>query len=199
MNQLNPDSTHLSGAKLYLRWLFAGVVAFFALAGGTYVGYSKAFQDGFASQQVAALNRSLLDLGDKFPNYELFRVDSGTETTVSQLLSDGPVLLIFMSRTCPACEMMEAYWAKKVVPNLRTDIQLVCVYGDDEWPGADTLGIGAPFGRALVTTTTWEDQKEADGMTATPTLVALDATGTIRLLATGFSRTVSSDLVNELL
>jgi len=53
---------------------------------------------------AASRKRALLDTGKPAPEFRLQKIPGG-ETSLAELLRDGPVLLTFFKVTCPVCQM----------------------------------------------------------------------------------------------
>lgn len=193
--RINPPPAHL--LPYVVKWLAAGVVIFAGIAGGVYTGYTRALHNSRENEATATRNETYLDVGDPFPACKLYHPATAQETTVPQIVARGPAIMLYLSYACGACEAMAGYWTRKVVPELRDDIQIVCVYDDRVWQPAQTEA--APFSRGIIMTADREAQKDMDGISATPTLVAVDTQGIIRLVCTGFDRSVNSDVLNALL
>ena len=182
-----------------LKSLVAGIVIFVGIAGGIYTGMAFSNKGLLGVSPADLPNSSYLDLGEQFPNYTLWNPKDGTETTVAKLVSRGPTLLVFVSSTCGACKTMAGYWKRKEISNLRDDIQIALVYDKDElmseYGMADILDLPG----SLVLGIDRSANKTDDGISATPTFVALNTDGKIEMIMTGFRRDIGSKFLNELL
>lgn len=188
----------LSSPKL-LQYLVAGVIGCAAIAAGIYLGFSSAMESASGKRLLHSLNHSYLDIGDPVPDYELWDAESQRKTSVKQLTEGRPALLLFVSTSCGACHSMSDYWATKVVPLLSKDIVWLTIYDAGDWNGDSASAVeDRLFPMATVMTADRDEQEKKDGITSTPTLVAVKADGQIALIATGFSREVSGEFLNGL-
>ena len=178
-----------------LKCVFAGIVIFVGIAGGIYAGSLLASQGQNGPSADALRNRTFLEIGDSFPDYQLKDVFGGTQTSVSQLAGRGPVLLAFISRGCDACEHMLSQWRRKVMGQMDKRIQVVLVYAEDE--GSPEELREAPVSGTLVVTTDRKSQKKIDGITSSPVLIGLDHNSKITTIISGFDSNVGSEYLNK--
>lgn len=177
-----------------VKSIAAGIVIFAGVAGGIYTGMALTRQ-GSTPEEMP--NNTLLDIGETFPDYALWNPHTNETTSVSALTSRGPTLLIFVSANCGPCHSMAAYWRKKVTSQLREDIQIALVYNNDELVSDDRQVKLLDIPGALTLGADRATQREDDGITSTPTFVALDEQMKISLILTGFRRDLGSDYFNE--
>lgn len=177
-----------------LKWLVVGVIIFVGIFGGVYSGLTLS-QNGFSTGLSEKYQNSTnLDIGERFPDYQLYDPINNTQTTVTQLLSQGPALLVFSSRSCGACEEMISFWRKRVLEKIDHNIQLVWVYDSNET--APSTNVLSQYNVKMLVTDRGSQMTE-DGISGTPTLIGLDRTSKIVFIVTGFSRTVGSDFINK--
>jgi peroxiredoxin len=178
-----------------LKSVIVGIVIFVGIAGGIYTGSLLASQKSDQPSADALRNRTFLEIGDSFPDYQFKDVFGGTQTGVSQLAGRGPVLLAFVSRGCDACEHMLSQWRRKVMSQMDKRIQVVLVYAEDE--GSPEELREAPVPGTLVVTTDRKSQKKIDGITSSPVLIGLDPQGKITMIISGFDSNVGSGYFNK--
>jgi len=193
-----PPPAKANAYRFVVKWLVAGGILFAALAGGIYTGLSATPHRAQTTPE-SLQHPALLDLGDRFPDYELVDPVAHTRTTVAALTAEGPVLLLFVSESCNICRNLGRYWRKKVVPALRDDIQLALVFDVGDWSGTlDSTGdLFLPGARIF--TTDREAQRGDDGIVGTPILVGLGTDSRIRFISPGFNREVGSEFINAYL
>jgi thiol-disulfide isomerase/thioredoxin len=180
------------------RYLLAGAIVFASILGATYLGFSLAMRTSWSDQQLRSLNRSYLDVGDHIPDYEVFDVSTRQKTTLRSLMGNRPALLLFVSTTCGPCQAMSDYWDRKVLSTLKSEIAVFALFDDSDWFSDSTRShSNHPFKNAKVLTIDRDAYKDFDGITTTPTLVAIASDGRVKLVATGFSRKVGSDVLND--
>ena len=187
----------LSGSVL--KSLIAGIVIFAGIAGGIYTGMAFSGKGLLGLSPADLPNNTYLDLGERFPDYTLWNPKDSSEITVAQLASQGPVLLVCVSSNCGACRTMAGYWKRKEIANLRDDIQVALVYDKDELMYEGGLDAILDFPGSLVLGIDRSGDETDDGISATPTFVALNTHGKIEMIMTGFRRDVGSKFINELL
>lgn len=180
-----------------VRYLLAGVVAFVAIAGGIYVGMTTAVRTATSERAMTSLNRSFLIVGDSLPDYTFWDVESREKVSSIAITGSHYTLFLFVSRSCGACITMSEFWNERVIPTLRRDILLVAVYDDSDWYSDSTRrNTDLSFPTARVVTMDRPAYEDIDGITATPTLVAVGASGRIVLVATGFHPAVGAEFLN---
>lgn len=180
-----------------LQFLALGFVIFAGIAGGMYVGtaWSHRFRD---LTPESAQNDSFYELGEEIPNYKLWDVNTREDLHVRDLLARGPALLVFVREDCDYCKLMMEFWKRKVVSDLRSDIQIVLVYDDKDFSpevtGSYKLG---NLVRGRIVTTDREAQHEEDGIIATPTVIGVGTDSRIQFVVSGFNRDVSFAFINQ--
>jgi len=178
-----------------VKSLIAAVIVAVGIVVGMYAGTLLTSPNAPASGVIH--NQSYLVEGDLFPDYELWDVNRRAELQVSDVLKDGPALLVFMNHHCTACHMMLEKWKESVIPELQRPIRVVLVYDDADPPPEDWQPYTSPTGNVLTVTTNRGDQHDEDGIEATPTLVAVGTDGRIKLVATGYQRRIDAEMLNQ--
>lgn len=141
-----------------------------------------------------------MDIGDTLPDYALVHLGSQESMSARRAISGKCAVLLFLSRSCGACRTMLDFWKERVIPHLRSDIAILAIYDENEWAGPDQAeGREVLMPDIPVMTTHRADYEDFDGIQVTPSLIAVDRQGHIALISTGFSRTITSDLLNRLL
>jgi len=183
---------------LLMRHIAAGSIAFLAIAGGIYVGFSLAVRNASDGSAIESLNDSYLDVGDSIPAYQFLDPRFNQQVTLARLVGRKPAILLFVSQSCGACEAMAAYWERKIIPDLAPDFVVLEVHDDDE-RSKDSL---APKPRGLLSGaiqlfTDRELYAASDGIFATPTIVAIDSDQRVALVCSGFHRSVGADVIRQ--
>ena len=183
---------------LLLQWLLAGVVIAVAVGVGVYVGLTQALDRQEKRTQREFPNQNFLEAGELFPSYTLWDVVRRDSTSMDEIVSEGPVVLLFMSPGCSACRTLATYFEKRIEPHLRADIQILCIFDERELDGVDSGELLWP-GRARTLVADRASQVNEDGISAFPTLVALDGRRVIRIIATGIQRSLDAEVLNRTL
>lgn len=178
--------------------IIASVLIFVGVGSGVYVGTVLSNNGIIGGNSAGVLtNSSYLEIGDTFPDYAVVDYETGQELSISVISNQKPTLLLFVSSACGACMTMAAYMRDKIIDGLDREIQIVMIYDSDELeylednsillniPGSKTLG------------TNRHEQIQQDGIYVTPTLVALDTSGKIKFVMTGFSKNLNAEIINE--
>lgn len=171
------------------------VVIILGVAGGILSSDAVTRQRAIDPQVLA--NQSFLEVGDLFPDYELQLEGDKSTVSVSDLLTRGPAILVFVSDQCNACDVFGNQWQKRVMPRLRKDIQVVLIYDADEAKISTSQPLPSLLPGSVVASTDRATQKSEDGITATPTVVALDQGGRLRFIVTGYDRRVDGEFIND--
>lgn len=187
----------LSGSVL--KSLIAGIVIFAGIAGGIYTGMAFSGKGLLGLSPEDLPNNTYLDLGERFPNYTFWNPKDSSKTMVAQLTRQGPTLLVFVSANCGACQTMAGFWKRKEISNLRDDIQIALIYDKNELMSEEGLEAILDLPGSLVLGIDRSGDETDDGISATPTFVALNTHGKIEMIMTGFRRDVGSKFINELL
>lgn len=165
---------------------------------GVYVG--TALSNRSISGNILPINlenSSYLSIDDTFPDYSLLEHKTEVATTISEVVSQGPTLFIFVSSTCGACNTMAVILKNKVVTDLRQEIQIALIYNQDELESLDQSGGLLDVPGAKIFGTNRYEQFDQDGMFATPTLVALNKERKVSFIMTGYSRRIDAEFINE--
>ncbi len=181
------------------KTLISGVVVFAGVAGGIYTGTSLISGSDRELSPVKLKNDSLLDPGDSFPPYELTIQPSRQQTSVRQLALGKPTILAFVSPDCDPCITLAAVWKKRIAGVLRDDIQLILIFGENEFEYGDDYGGVFDIPEALVCCADHVAQRAKTGIYSKPTLVALDEEGVIVWVSSGYSSKIDGDFINEYL
>jgi peroxiredoxin len=126
-----------------------------------------------------------LDVGARPPDFHLPRLTGG-EATLSELISQGPVLLAFYKVTCPVCQLtfpfLERIHSAGTLP----------IYGISQNDDEDTLEFNRHFG---VTFPTLRDPEEsgfqvsnAFGISSVPTMFLIEPGGAISKVIEGWRK-----------
>ena len=92
---------------------------------------------------------------------------------------------------------MMTVWQRKEAALLRSDVQLVLVFSDEDWTGEDPTANGLIITGARAFVADRQRERDKDGIITTPTLVGLDRGSRIRFISTGFDRQVNVEFINE--
>ena len=188
---------HERGLSVSILRLFAGALfLMFAIAagitlGGRWLGASNELTPERIQQ------RSYLEIGDTIPDYSLHDPISGEDIRVSDLWRRGPLLLILAGMDCPHCKGMMKRWPRMVIPELASDIQIVLLFGQNDWSGKDVTANGLILPRMTAYVTDRETQVEEDGLAGTPTVVGIGEDGRIRFISPGDNPGVGSKFINK--
>lgn len=187
-----PDTIN---SRFIIKWIIAAVIICAGVGGGIYAGFALSNEGYGLPSEQALKNTTYLEIGQQFPDYELKDYRSGMKLKVSHLIQKGPMLLVFVSSHCGACEAMNTYWEKRIVQHLDKDIQLYWVYDvlEEENRGFDSTALPA----ARVMTTMRAKQMSSDGITSTPTFVGITSDRNIALVINGFDKNVDADYFND--
>jgi thioredoxin-related protein len=179
-----------------VKYFLLTILIFAGVASGVYVGQSLSNKvDNSEITPESIVNESYFELGDRFPDYDLRTagIDS-SHTLISDLVSRGPLLIIFASPHCDACEKFSAELNHKIVKSLDPDIQLIQIYDVEQSQYIVKIN---EIERSVVFFTNRRQQITTDGIYVTPTLVALDQNQNIKIVMTGFNRLINAELINE--
>lgn len=119
----------------------------------------------------------MLSAGSKAPAFSL--------PDITEILSRGPVLLVFYKISCPVCQMTLPYLERIGGGSL----PIVAISQDDD---AGTRRFQSRFGVTLLTLLDSEDEgypvSNAFGIACVPSLFLVEADGTISMTSEGFVR-----------
>ena len=127
----------------------------------------------------------ILSTGARAPEFRLPRLDGG-ESSLRELIANGPILLAFFKISCPVCQLTFPY-----LERLHTAGALP-IYGVSQNDEEDTRDFNRRFG---VTFPTLLDREEngypasnAFGLSSVPTLFLIEREGAISRAIEGWSR-----------
>ena len=181
--------------QFMLKWLFAAACLFVGISGGVYTGMDLSGRTLGEPSPEARENSTFLDVGEMFPDYELLNVIDSTVIRVSDLTAISSVLLVFASSSCSACDMMNTFWRKRVLPKLAADVQVVWVF--DAFESLSPENYDRLPKRVKIVTTQRDEQFTEDGITATPTLIGIQRGGAIGFIINGFDRRIGAEFVQD--
>ena len=125
---------------------------------------------------AARHQRKPLSPGARAPEFRLSRLDGG-ESTLQELVANGPVLLAFFKISCPVCQLTFPYLERLHIPGA------IPIYGVSQNDEEDTRWFNSEFG---VTFPTLLDREEDDfpasnafAISSVPTLFLIERDGTI--------------------
>jgi peroxiredoxin len=123
--------------------------------------------------------------GTLAPGFRLAKLDGG-ESTLAELIANGPVLLAFFKVTCPVCQLTAPF-----LDRLHRQGTLP-VYGISQNKANDTLEFNQYFGASYPTLIDSEDENypasNAYGISSVPTLFLVEADGTLGRVIEGWNK-----------
>jgi peroxiredoxin len=121
---------------------------------------------------AARHQRKPLSPGARAPEFRLSRLD-GAESTLQDLLADGPVLLAFFKISCPVCQLTFPFLERLEMP----------VYGVSQNDEEDTRWFNSEFNITFPTLLDREENgfavSNAFDISSVPTLFLIERDGTI--------------------
>lgn len=127
--------------------------------------------------------RKPLPTGARAPEFRLARLDGG-ESTLHDLIANGPVLLAFFKISCPVCQMTFPYLDRLHTPGT------LSVYGVSQDDEQDTRDFNREFGISFPTLLDREENgfavSNAFGISAVPTLFLIGRDGAISRVVEGW-------------
>jgi thiol-disulfide isomerase/thioredoxin len=179
------------------RWLLACAVLAVGVAGGVYTG--SALVAWFGTDPASSLtNYSLLDAGDRFPDYTMYALGDQHELSLSGIVGDRPALLLFLAQECGYCRLLLSFWEKRVLPQLHSDVIVILIFDRAELPLEEIEEYRLGYvGDLLIVAMDRTLHKTDDGIVSTPTIVALGPDMGIVFIQSGFDRGVTADFINE--
>jgi peroxiredoxin len=127
----------------------------------------------------------LVGEGTHAPEFRLARLGGG-EATLSELLTNGPILLAFFKVTCPICQLTFPFLDRIHNPSV------LPVYGISQNCEEDTLEFNRHFGVSFPTLLDREEDdfpaSNAYGISSVPTLFLIEPDGTIARATEGWRR-----------
>jgi peroxiredoxin len=128
---------------------------------------------------------SLLATGARAPEFRLARLDGG-ESSLQDLIANGPVLLAFFKISCPVCQMTFPFLERLHIAGT------LPIYGVSQNDAEDTADFNRRF---RITFPTLLDREEngfaasnAFGLSSVPTLFLIERDGTISQVIEGWSK-----------
>ena len=180
-----------------IKALIAGIVCFCGIAGGIYFGMTASGLGAFQMMPEALPNTSYLSVDDVFPDFDLLEAGAQIPVTVSELASESPTLLVFVSASCGACEQMAAFWRKRTVHELEDSIQIALVYDENDLPNPHGELLDIPGARVF--SADRASHAAEDGILSTPTFVGLDRSSRVLFVHSGFTPKLDGKVLNALM
>ena len=132
-----------------------------------------------------------LQTGARAPEFRLARLDGG-ETSLGDLIANGPVLLAFFKISCPVCQLTFPFLERLHVAGT------LPIYGVSQNDDKHTREFNQRFG---VTFPTLLDREENDfaasnafGLSSVPTLFLIERDGTIARVIEGWQKSEMESL-----
>jgi peroxiredoxin len=130
--------------------------------------------------------RRLLEPGARAPEFRLTRLDGG-EAALSEIVANGPALLVFFKVTCPICQLtlpfLERIHAGGTLP----------IFGISQNDADDTRDFNREFGPTFPMLLDTEESRfavsDAFGISSVPTMFLVESDGTISHVAEGWRKT----------
>lgn len=162
----------------------------------TFTEFRAFLADGLSDETLAEAARSIPVVGNRAPNVKLTLLD-GTETTLTELVKDGPIVLDFWATWCGPCRRILPIVTNVAEEYREQDVRLLTVaVFDDEATVRDYVSEHAP---------TVKTAFDHDGGVATafqlqsvPRIVVVDGDGIIRAIHYGGSDDFEEVLRNQL-
>jgi len=140
---------------------------------------------------AASRQRQLLKTGSRAPDFRLPRLD-GPETSLQDILANGPALLAFFKVSCPVCQLtfpfLDRIYAGGALP----------VYGVSQNGPEDTSDFNRRFGVSFPVLLDSEESgypvSNAFGISTVPTLFLIERDGTLSNIVEGWSKSDVSRL-----
>ena len=123
--------------RFVIKALIIGAICFLGVAGGIFFGTSVTGLSSFKMKPDSLVNTSYMEVDETFPDFVLLELGAQDSTKVSELVSENPTLLVFVSSGCGACKKMASFWRKKIVAELNSEIRIALVYDERELPGQE--------------------------------------------------------------
>jgi peroxiredoxin len=129
--------------------------------------------------------RKPLAEGARAPEFRLARLDGG-ESTLQDLIANGPVLLVFFKVTCPVCQFAFPFFERLHQPGT------LPVYGVCQNDAEDTRDFNRRFGITFPTLLDSEDDgypaSNGFGISTVPTAFLIERDGTISRVMEGWQK-----------
>jgi peroxiredoxin len=127
----------------------------------------------------------VLAAGARAPEFRLARLDGG-ESSLQELIANGPVLLAFFKISCPVCQMTFPFLERLHIAGT------LPIYGVSQNDAEDTADFNRRF---RITFPTLLDREEngfaasnAFGLSSVPTMFLIERVGTISRVIEGWSK-----------
>ena len=145
----------------------------------------QCWSQAYTGVMAAGKQRKLLDPGSRAPDFRLPRLDGGT-VALTEILANGPALIVFFKTTCPVCQFTLPFLARIHAPGTLS----VCAISQD---GAeDTRDFNREFGIALPTLLdsgrSGYPVSNAFGISSVPTAFLIDRDGGISRVIEGWNK-----------
>ena len=149
------------------------------------IGRIRALRSGISKVMAASKQHQLVPAGTKAPDFRLKRL-AGGETSLGDLLANGPVLLAFFKVTCPVCQLtlpfLERIHAAGTLP----------IYGISQNDPEDTREFIQEFGITFPMLLDEEDNRypasNAYGISTVPTMFLVERDGAVSRVIEGWSK-----------
>jgi peroxiredoxin len=127
----------------------------------------------------------LADTGSRAAAFRLERLDGG-ESSLEELLVNGPILLVFFKITCPVCQLTLPYLNRINSPSR------LAIYGISQNDAVDTREFAREFGVDFPILLDSEDAgfpvSNAYGISSVPTSFLVERDGTVSRVQEGWQR-----------
>jgi peroxiredoxin len=131
------------------------------------------------------VHRRLLKTGSRAPDFRLGRLDGG-ETSLTEILANGPALLAFFKVTCPVCQLTLPFLERIHSPGA------LSIWGVSQNGPEDTRDFQSEYGITFPILIDPEkagyQASNAFGITSVPSLFLLERDGTVSKAIEGWSR-----------
>ncbi len=142
---------------------------------------------------AAGRSNTLLTPGSKAPEFRLARAGGG-ETSLQEIVANGPALLAFFKISCPVCQMTLPFLDRIHTPGR------LPIYGISQNDEEDTRDFNERFRVALPTLLDSEDNgfpaSNAFGISNVPTMFLIERDGTVSRVIEGWVRQDIEALAN---
>lgn len=178
-----------------VKALISAVVIVGGVAGGIYTGLAM---NRSSDQDPAGFdNFTYLEVGESFPNYEVWSTAAGKSVRLSDLTNNGPLLIVFERPDCGACRDMTRFWNKSVMAKLDPQIRVAVIYDDSDQDAISKLPAKMQLSNVYSCFMDRSAENKGDGITATPTVIGLGRQLEIRFIVSGFNRSVDAEFIND--
>ncbi len=139
----------------------------------------------------ASRQRQLLKTGSRAADFRLARLD-GAETSLKDIIANGPALLAFFKVSCPVCQLTLPFLDRIHAAGA------LSIYGVSQNPAGDTREFNHRFGVSFPTLLDSAESgypvSNAFGISSVPTLFLIERDGTVSNVIEGWSKRDISEL-----